>query len=105
MANEIIVYKGRLNTLTILMGTDVSADTFTSEIRSSPTVEATLLATWVVAFDTDGTDGVLVLTLDDQTRDITATKGYMDLKRVTSGSAIPVWETPLEVEFRGTVTE
>jgi hypothetical protein len=105
MPNEVIVHKGRVNTTEVRMGFDVSGDTITSEIRSQPTVDATLLATWDVAFLTDGTDGVLVLTIDDMDRLIDAEKGYMDLKRDISGELVPVFDKPLEVIFRGTVTE
>jgi hypothetical protein len=58
-----------------------------------------------VTFDSDGTDGKLILTLDDSdTNAITASSGYMDLKRVSGGEPIPVFDKPLEVVFRGSVT-
>lgn len=105
MSNEVIVHKGRVNRIIVNMGIDVSGDTLTSEIRSQPTVDASLLDTWDVSFLTDGTDGKLVLVIDDTTRTIDATKGYMDLKRESGGDPIPVFDKPLEVLFRGTVTE
>jgi hypothetical protein len=106
MSNEVIVHKGRTNVIRVHMGIDVAADTITSEIRSQPTVDSPLLATWTVAFETDGTDGKLILTLDDTiTSNIAAVSGYMDLKRVTGGQPVPVFDKPLEVSFRGTVTE
>lgn len=106
MSNKVIVHKGRTNTVLVDMGIDVSADTITSEIRSEPSVEAPLIATWVVSFVTDGTDGMLSLSMDDViTGGIEANSGYMDLKRVTGGEPVPVFDRPLEVSFRGTVTE
>ncbi len=106
MSNEVIVHKGRTNIIIIDMGIDVSGDVFTSEIRSEPNQEATLLATWQVVFESDGSDGRFILTLDDFiTSEIRATSGYMDLKRVTGGEPIPVFDTPLKVSFRGTVTQ
>ena len=106
MSNEVIVHKGRTNILIVKMGIDVSADTFASEIRSEPVVESELLATWTVSFVTTGSDGQLRLTLDDVvTAQIKATSGYMDLKRTTGGEPIPVFDRPLDVIFRGTVTE
>lgn len=106
MSNEVIVHKGRTNVIRVNMGIDVSADTITSEIRAEPDSESTLLATWEVAFEDDGTDGILLLTLDDLiTSDIAASSGYMDLKRVVGGEPVPVFDRPLEVTFRGTVTE
>ena len=106
MSSKIIVHKGRTNILTVSLGVNVSADTITSEIRSEPDVESPLIATWVVSFKTDGTDGELLLTLDDlHTSQIKANSGYMDLKRVTGSEPIAVFDRPLEVSFRGTVTE
>jgi hypothetical protein len=105
MSNEVIIHKGRTNQIVVNMGYDVSADTITSEIRSEPTTEAPLIATWTVAFVTTGVDGKLLLTLDNTvTKDITAVRGYMDLKRMHLGEPLPVFDTPLEVTFRGTVT-
>jgi len=105
MSNEVVVHKGRTNVVTVDMGIDVSADTLTSEIRSEPNQGAPLIATWVVAFATDGTDGKLILTLDDlATSQIKATSGFMDIKRVTGSEAVAVFDKPLEVTFRGTVT-
>jgi hypothetical protein len=106
MSNEVIVHKGRTNTVIVKMGIDISADTFTSEIRTEPDVDATFIAAWTVSFVTDGVDGELKLVLDDVvTKQIRASSGYMDLKRVSGGEAIPVFDRPLEVTFRGTVTE
>jgi len=105
MSNEIIVHKGRTNVLTVDMGIDVSADSFTSQIRSEPHQTAPLICEWEVAFETDGTDGKLILTLDDlATSQIKATSGYMDIKRVTGSEPVSAFDVPLEVAFRGTVT-
>ena len=106
MSNKVIVHKNRTNEVRVNLGMDVSADTITSEIRSEPDVESPLIATWTVAFVTDGTDGELLLTLDDTiTAEITANSGFMDLKRISGGEPIPVFDKPLEVTFRGTVTQ
>ena len=105
MSSAIIVHKNRTNIITVGLGYDVSADTITSEIRAQPEVDSPLLATWDVTFATDGEDGELVLTLDDTiTAQISATSGFMDIKRVTGSEPVPVFDKPLEVIFRGTVT-
>lgn len=105
MSSKVIVHKDRTNILTISLGIDVSADTITSEIRSEPDVSAPLIATWVVSFKTDGTDGELVLTLDDFiTSEIKANSGYMDLKRIAGSEPVAVFDQALEVSFRGSVT-
>lgn len=106
MANTVVVHKGRTNIIGCDMGMDVSGDLITSEIRTEPDVSSPLLATWTVSFATDGTDGELVLTLDSVvTAQIKANSGYMDIKRVSGGEPLPVFDKPLEVTFRGSVTE
>ena len=106
MSSKVIVHKGRTNIVAVSLGIDVSADIFTSEIRAEPDQESELIATWVVTKKTDGADGELVLKLDDTiTAAIQATSGYMDLKRVTASEPISVFDKPLEVTFRGTVTK
>lgn len=109
MSNAVVVHKGRTNVVIVKLGINVQADVFSSEIRSEPTQDATLLATWAVQFVTNGSDGQLKLTLDDLvTSQIKASNGFMDLKRQVGGAAgepVPVFDRPLEVEFRGTVTE
>jgi hypothetical protein len=105
MSSAVIVYKGRTNIITVSMGFDVSADIFTSEIRAEPEMQSLLIAEWDVGFVTDGVDGELRLTLDDViTAQITASGGYMDIKRVSGGEPLPVFERPLEIVFQGTVT-
>ncbi len=105
MSNEVVVHKGRFNTLPVFLYMDVEGETFTSEIRTQPTQESELIAPWEVEFLTDGSDGVLILTMDELvTAGILQASGYMDLKRITGGEPVSVFEMPLEVLFRGTVT-
>lgn len=105
MPSPVIVHRSRTNVITLDLGIDVSGDTITSEIRTQPETTSALLATWVVDFVTDGSDGLLTLTLDDlDAGQITVDKGYMDVKRVSGGEPLPVFDKPLEVEFRGVVT-
>ncbi len=105
MSNEVVVFKGRTNIVTVSLGVNVSTDTFKSEIRTEPEGTAPLIATWAIAFAANGVDGELVLTLDDSvTSLITANNGYMDLKRTSAGQPVPVFDRPLEVTFRGSVT-
>lgn len=105
MSSQVIVHKGRTNTIQVYLGIDVSDDDLSSEIRSEPDQDAPLIVTWDVSFLTDGTDGKLVLTLDDSvTSGIAESGGYMDVKRITGGEPVPVFDQPLEVVFRGTVT-
>lgn len=103
MSDELIVYKARTNIITVSLGIDVSADLLTSEIR---TQSGELIAQWEVTFDNDGKDGELILRLDDSaTSGIQYDKGIMDIKRVTGGEPVPVFESPIEVVFRESVTQ
>jgi hypothetical protein len=89
----------------VSLGTDVSGDTFESEIREKALVTAPLIATWTVEFLTDGIDGELVLTLDDSALlEVTQKVGYMDIKRTSGGEPYAVF-APVKVKFQDTVTE
>lgn len=102
---QVVVSKGRSVVVPVSLGFDVSNDTFTSQIRVDKDPESDLIATWDVSFLTDGTDGELLLRMDDSvTKDITKSNGYMDIKRITGGEPIDVFDSPLEVIFRNTIT-
>lgn len=106
MSSEVVIHKGRTNVITVSLGVNVQGDTITSQIRAEPDISSPLIATWVVTFLTNGSDGELILTLDDSsTSSIKANSGYMDIKRVSGGEPLPVFDRPLEVSIRGTVTE
>lgn len=103
--NKVIVHKGRTCTLSVDLGINITGDTITSQIRTEPNVASPLLAEWDVTVDVAAT-GKLTLVLDDtETASVSVTTGYMDIKRVVAGDAVPVFDEPLEVTFRGVVTE
>lgn len=102
---QVEIQKGRTVILPISLGFDVSQDTFSSEIRVGKTSTSDLIAQWGIVFLTDGTDGELVAILDDAiTSEITHSVGYMDLKRVSGGEPLGVFDEPLEVIIKDTVT-
>ena len=109
MSAPVVVHVGRTTVVTVSLGYDVSADTLTSQIREDKHRNAALIGEFVVEFLTDGTDGELVLTLDNSlTTDPETplpTKGYMDIQRDASGEPVSVFDKPLRVVFRGTVTQ
>jgi hypothetical protein len=105
MANELVIHKSRTNVITVNLGIDVTGETLTSEIRTQPEVDAPLVATFVVAV-IDADTGELTLTLDNTAAgSVTVDFGYMDIKRVSGGEPLSVFDRPLEVRFRGVVTE
>lgn len=102
---EVSVYRGRTVVLPVSLSYSVAGDTLTSEIRVSRKSTSELIATWAVSFKTDGTDGEILLTLDDTvTSQITHTVGYMDIKRITNGEPVPVFDEPVQVIFKDQVT-
>ena len=53
-----------------------------------------------------GEDGELILTLDDSaTDDIILTNALMDIKRMSGGEALKVFDEPYPVVFKGVVTQ
>ena len=105
--SEVIVYKNRTNTLRVNLGFDVSGDDFESQIKDGKLPSSNTLGTWNVDFVTDGTNGQLLLTLDDSAVDwpaLTVKKGYMDLKRISGGEPLPVFADILTVVFKETLT-
>ena len=103
--NKVIVHKGRTCVLGVDLGINITGDSVTSQIRAEPNVSSTLLAEWDVIVDVAAT-GKLTLVLDDtETASVNVTTGYMDIKRVVGSDAVPVFDEPLEVTFRGVVTE
>lgn len=102
MSDILVVHKDRTNVVTVSLGFSVFGETITSEIRTESGV---LIATWVVTFSGDGSNGELILTLDNTiTSAVTYPSGLMDLKRFSNGEPLPIFDMPLEVEFRETVT-
>jgi len=105
MFGTIKLQRDRTNIISIGLGMDVSQDTFTSEIRIDEDPESDLIAALDVVFDDDGTDGELVLTLDNSVAEtIERTYGFMDLKRVSAGEPLSVFLKPIRVVFEGVVT-
>lgn len=105
MGAQVFVYKNRTNVITVNLGMNIQNDTFSSQIRAEKSGSSTLIATWTVSFVTDGTDGLLKLTIDNsQLQNVTRSNGFMDIKRTTSGEPVPVFDDPVEVIFRETIT-
>lgn len=99
------VFLGRTNVIPVSFGTDVSSAAFASDIRVEPDSTSTLIVSWVATFLTDGSDGEVVLTLDDaDLAGVTAKKGYMDIKRIEGGEPYPVVDEVIEVYFQKPVT-
>lgn len=104
--NEINVYKNRTNIVQVSLGYDVSQDTLTSEIRAGKDVTSDLIVAWDISFDTDGTDGELIFTIDDSaSSQISANDGFMDIKRVTGGEPVVVFDGLITVRFKSPVTQ
>lgn len=104
MSDEITVFKNRTTKVRVSLGFDVSTDSFTAEIRAKASSTSELLATWDVTFATNGIDGELIMTMQNESvAAVTAKSGYTDLKRMSGGEPYPVFE-PVKVKFVDTVT-
>ena len=101
MYEPIIVYKTWTTTVILDMGFDCSTDQFYSDIRDQ---NGDLIASWGFSAETDGTDGRFLMTIDNSVSSVdpvlTATKGSMDIKRVTGGEPVPAINGKLDVFFR-----
>lgn len=105
MNAPVVVRVGRHNTIGVSLGRDVSQLNPTSEIRKAKSTTSQLIATWTVNFATDGTDGDLVLTLDDAiTAAIIHSSGWMDIKLIENGEPVSAFKEPIQVVFEGVVT-
>lgn len=105
MNEPLIIHKGRTTVLPVSLGFDVSNDIVTSQIREEKNPLSQLIATWEVRFLTDGVDGELILVLDDAVSGvIEQVQGYMDLKRMTGGEPVSIFDEPVEVLFKDVVT-
>lgn len=105
MARELVLQSNRTNVVAVSLGIDVSEDVLVSEIRAQANPTSELLATWEINYVTDGTDGELLLSLDNSVvGSITQRTAYMDIKRIIGGEPFSVFDSPLFVVFRKTVT-
>lgn len=103
--SPVVIHRNRTTTLRVELGYDASGDTFDAQIRTKEDHTSTKLGDFSVSFETDGSDGVLLLTFDDSlTTSITHDKGFMDVRRISNGEPLSVMAEPLKVIFRGTIT-
>jgi len=105
MYTPIIIHKGRTNTISLNLDESVLPDTLVSEIRSAPNSTSELIATWTITPVTDGSDGRYLMQLDNSAlSSVSYSNGYMDIKRLSSGEPLPLFDDPLPVVFKDTVT-
>ena len=105
MAGSIVIQKGFSNTIPLVLGYDTTGDIISSQIRSGPSQDSPLIANFEVSA-VDATKGEYTLYLDDTfSSQIAVDRGWMDIRRETGGEPIPVFEEPLEVIFKGTITK
>ena len=106
---DIVVHKGRTKVVKFQANYDLSGDSITSQIRVAANRSSPLIAEWDVEFATDGSDGIVILRLDDTvTAEISHRCGYMDIKRCIggpSGDPVQMFDDPLQVVFKEVVTD
>lgn len=105
MIPKVRVYRHRFNKIEVHLSYDVSNDILTSQIRREKSVHSRLITEWTIEKKNGGSDGILVLTLDDSTTsEIVDNVGYMDIMRFSGGEPLNVFEAPIEVSFTDVVT-
>lgn len=105
MANSLIIHRGLTNTFPLVLGYDTTGDTIASQVRTGPDRSYPLLLNFVVT-TVDASNGEYTLTIDDTfTSQVVVDSGYMDILRITGGEPVPVFEEPLQVIFKGTITK
>ena len=98
--DPLVVYKGRTNVFEVKLPYDVSEDVLKSQIRVGADSDTPLIAEWVIEFKSDGKDGSILIVLDDSAASVIGhTFGYTDIKRITDGEPVPVFDNPLPVFF------
>ena len=103
---ELVIHKKRTNIVPVKFSYSVANDVITSQIRRGRHSGSPLIATWTITKPNGGADGRLILTLDDsQLMNITDRIGYMDMKRVSGGEPFPMFEEPVVVVFKDSITE
>lgn len=97
--NPVKVTRGRTTVVQVVLGYDVTEDTYSSEIRVQRDSSSPLIATWVVTKHPTRKK-VLLLTIDNAvSAPIAHQHGWMDIKRVTGGEPVNVFENPISVIF------
>lgn len=82
---------------------DVSSDTFTAICRDRPDESGNVIFTFSI--DTsEAATGYITITFDASGVDVPNVIGYVDPKRVTGGSAVPLFDYPLAIDLMGTTT-
>lgn len=104
--DQIIVTRHRTTKVQLSLPYDVTGDTISSEIREDDDPESTLLATWDVSLvSAEAGHSELVLTIDSAAANqVEKELGYMDLKRLSGGEPLNVFDGVLEVLFKDPVT-
>lgn len=107
----LIVHKNRTNVYRVELPYPAPDDIFESEIREDRDQDSELVATFDVEFIEPGDvdeeiNTILKLTLDDsEVAGVTIEKAFFDIKRTSNGEPLPVFDAPVRVRFRDTVTE
>jgi hypothetical protein len=110
VTEPVIIERDRTVVLQVELWADLTASSFASEIRAEIATDSALIATWtIVESTTINSEGdtvtLLTLTLDNTTTAaITADEGWMDIKRTASSEPFKVFDNPIPVQFRGSVT-
>lgn len=102
MMDALKIFRNRTSVIPVWFSYMLGDDVYTSQIRTGQSFLSPLIATFTVV---KAGPNQLTLMLDNSvTAGITHNYGYMDIKRVTGGEPVPVFEDPIPVLFKDQVT-
>lgn len=101
----VVIHRNRTEILQVKLRWDVSVDEYKSEIRAGKHPNSEKLAEWEIDLLTDGSDGELLLKLDNSvTKNLAKGSAYMDILRISGGEPLPVFNDSIPVVIRDSVT-
>jgi len=102
----LVFKKGRYNAVSVNAEMDLDGETITSHIRTGPEETSDLILAWTVT-EVDFSVGTFTLSFNDSTPDediAAASRGFMDIKRLTGSGDISLHDDLIIVEFRSMPT-
>ena len=102
---SLTIYKNRTNRVLFKSGVDAPEDEWYSEIRVGKTQDSDLIVAWTFEPVDGGDPGDFLISIDDSLlQDVSHSRGYMDIKRISAGEPLPVLKDIIIVKFKDTVT-
>ena len=99
------VHKHRTTELHVILPYPTENDIFTSQVRKGRSQATEVIVEWNVSKSEESSNKLILVIDDELASTITETTGYMDIKRVTAGEPLAVFNDPILVTFKDVITE